>query len=60
MKNLYIGPVDIWHRFKAGLSVTADNFAADDSLWVVEKTTRYDLERAAPVFHGVTDTTEDK
>ena len=56
MKNVYVGPVDVWHRFKAGLTTTKENFLTDDSLWVVETTTRYDLERADLVLHGVSDT----
>jgi len=50
MSRVYIGPVDVWHRFKAGLSITHANCADDDSLWTVERTTQYDLERAAAVL----------
>jgi len=47
MSYMYIGPVEVYHRFLAGLSITRENVLQDDSLWVVEKSQRYQLERMA-------------
>lgn len=41
----YIGPGDIWRRFKAGFDVTLDNVLTDESLWIIEPLTRWDANR---------------
>jgi hypothetical protein len=43
--SVYIGPVAVYHRFLAGLSITREHVLTDDSLWVVEKSQRYQLAR---------------
>jgi hypothetical protein len=45
MASIYIGPVAVYRRFLAGLSVTPDNVRDDDSLWVAEKSQRFQLAR---------------
>lgn len=50
--SLYIGPMDVYRRFLAGLSVTYDNVVADDSLWVVEKAQRYQLARMGTMLEA--------
>jgi hypothetical protein len=50
--NLYIGPIDVYRRFLAGLSVTHQNLLEDVSLWSVVPTQRYQLERMAAVIQA--------
>jgi hypothetical protein len=48
--TVYIGPTDVYRRFLAGLSITHENVVTDHSLWVVEKSQRYQLERMAAML----------
>jgi len=43
--GIYIGPLEIWRRFMAGLTVTHDNTFEDGSEWVIRPMPRYHLKR---------------
>lgn len=48
--SVYIGPIAVYRRFLAGLSVTHEHVVTDDSLWIVEKSQRYQLERMGQII----------
>jgi hypothetical protein len=52
MTSVYIGPMAVYRRFLAGLSITRENVVADDSLWVAEKSQRYQLARMGTMLEA--------
>lgn len=50
--KLYIGPIDVFRRFLAGLKVTYQNVVEDDSKWDVVPTQRYQLDRMATMIES--------
>lgn len=50
--STYIGPVDVFYRFLAGLSVTHQNLMEDLSMWSLVRTQRYQLDRMAAMIEA--------